>query len=235
MKYFLSLVGLLFFVGAGCQPIMAPNITEGDIDGITSLLHVDEEWNSTIDVDALEMVVQESTGALSKEEVAGLAYMREEEKLARDVYMALYDMYGLRPFANIGASEQTHTDAVKRLLEVYDIEDPVTDTAVPGLFTNSELQALYTTLMAKGAESDIDALRVGAMIEEVDILDLQERALQTQKEDINTVYANLERGSENHLRAFVRQLTQRGEAYTPVYLSQEAYNAIISQENNSGR
>jgi len=54
-------------------------------------------------------------GEISEAEADGLAFMREEEKLARDVYLTLYDQWGLRSFSNIAASEQTHTDAVKNL------------------------------------------------------------------------------------------------------------------------
>lgn len=49
--------------------------------------------------------------------------MREEEKLARDVYLTFGEKWGLTLFTNIAKSEQTHTDAVKTLLDRYEIKD----------------------------------------------------------------------------------------------------------------
>lgn len=100
----------------------------------------------------------------------GLTYVREEEKLARDVYLFLYDMWGLQVFQNIADSEQTHTDAVKTLLDAYGLTDPAAATQ-PGEFVNPDLQALYNQLTAQGSLSLADALKVGAAIEEIDILD----------------------------------------------------------------
>jgi len=172
--------------------------------------------------------------SLTDDEAAGLAFMREEEKLAHDVYVALYEKWGLPVFKNISAAEQTHSDAVKRLLDRYGFEDPAAGHTV-GVFTDPELQSLYDKLVAQGSLSIADALKVGAAIEEIDILDLEERMEQTDKADITRVYTNLLKGSENHLRAFVSNLTARGESYKPQYLSQAAYDKIIGSSNASGR
>ena len=110
------------------------------------------------------------SGELTEEEINGLIFMREEEKLAHDVYIALYQTWGLSIFQNIANSEQTHTDTVKVLLDAYGIADPSANTA-PGEFVNPELQALYTQLVAQGSQSLTDALKVGAAIEEIDILE----------------------------------------------------------------
>lgn len=173
--------------------------------------------------------------SLSQEEIDGLLLMREEEKLARDVYQTLYDTWGIRIFSNIAQSEQTHTEAVRDLLEKYDLTDPVTDDTI-GVFVNEDMQALYNSLTEEGKRSEVDALRVGATIEDLDINDLEDLLKQTDNEDITLVYENLVRGSRNHLRAFTRQLTNRGEAYEPSYISVEDYEAIIanSQETGSG-
>ena len=175
-----------------------------------------------------------ATTSLSADEAAGLAFMREEEKLAHDVYVALYEEWGLPVFKNIAASEQTHTDAVKSLLERYGIEDPAAGMS-EGEFTDPALQSLYDQLVAQGSLSIVDALKVGAAIEEIDILDLEERIAQTDKADIARVYTNLLKASGNHLRAFVSNLTARGETYEPQYLSQAAYDEIVSSSNASGR
>ena len=171
---------------------------------------------------------------LSDDEVAGLLYMREEEKLARDVYLTLYDRWAVNAFQNISESEQNHTNAVKTLLDYYGLEDPVADNGI-GVFDNSTLQDLYDKLIAEGIQSLSGALRVGAAIEEIDILDLQGHIAQTDKADIQRVYENLMRGSRNHLRAFVSTLErQTGEIYQPQYLSQEAYDSIINATLESG-
>ena len=172
-------------------------------------------------------------GELSEEETAALLYMREEEKLAHDVYVTLYDQWGLPVFQNISRSEQTHTDAVKALLDRYGLADPASTAA--GVFTNPDLQALYIELIARGGQSLEEALKVGAAIEEIDILDLQERLAQTDNADIQQVFQNLLRGSSNHLRAFVRTLnTQTGQTYQPQYLSQEDYQVIIAGSMGNG-
>jgi hypothetical protein len=165
---------------------------------------------------------------LSAEEAAGLLYMCEEEKLAHDVYMTLYDVWGLPTFQNIASSEQTHTDAVKSLLDRYGMEDPAAGQAI-GAFTDPTLQALYDQLVEAGNESLADALRVGAAVEEIDILDLEEHLIQTDNQDITLVYNNLLKGSRNHLRSFVSTLErQSGDVYQPQYLDQADYDAIVS-------
>ncbi|MGC9398416.1 MAG: DUF2202 domain-containing protein [Anaerolineae bacterium] len=172
---------------------------------------------------------------LSEDEVAGLRFMREEEKLARDVYLTLYEQWEMSIFQNIARSEQRHMDAIGVLLARYDLEDPAAGRDI-GEFTDEELQALYDELIATGSTSLEDALRVGAAIEEIDILDLEERIPEADHADIVQVYENLLRGSRNHLRAFTRtQERETGETYTPQYLDQETYAAIVSGGVERGR
>ena len=182
-----------------------------------------------------DVLNQVTVDALSDAEIEGLLYMREEEKLARDVYLTLYEKWGMRIFQNISGSEQTHMDAVKTLLDRYDLDDPAAGTDV-GVFTNQTLQELYDQLVDEGSQSLADALRVGAAIEEIDILDLEERISQTDNGNIQLVYENLTRGSRNHLRAFVSILErQAGEIYQPQYLSQTTYDGIVNTSREGGR
>jgi hypothetical protein len=175
-----------------------------------------------------------TTAPLSTAEIEGLAYMREEEKLARDVYLALYEQWGLPIFQNIAGSEQAHMDSVLLLLDQYGLADPAAGLDT-GEFSQPFFQSLYAQLVAQGRLSSADALIVGANIEELDIVDLQARAAQTSNEYINQVYANLLAGSENHLRAFVSNLErQTGEVYQPVYLDQVTYQTIISAAGERG-
>lgn len=143
---------------------------------------------------------------LSTDEVHWLQYMREEEKLARDVYIALYAKWKMPIFSNIAVSEQKHMDAVKSLLDRYTIADP----AVPqrGVFTNAKIQALYDTLMEMGLLSKKDALQVGVIIEETDIDDLTSALALTSHTDITRIYTNLREGSYGHLSAFTTQLAK---------------------------
>ena len=136
---------------------------------------------------------------LTSEEEAGLLFMREEEKLARDVYRVLYEKWELGVFDNIAQSEQRHMDAVLYLIGKYNLADPALD---PGIFQNEELQALYDDLVDKGLKSIVDAIEVGVIIEETDIADIVALLDQTDKNDIIRVYTNLLDGSHNHLDAF---------------------------------
>lgn len=164
---------------------------------------------------------------LSEAETAELLFMREEEKLARDVYTVLYSKWNQSVFNNISQSEQQHMDALFTLIERYDLEDPVKSNDV-GVFTNTDLAALYTTLTEQGNLSLIDALKVGAAIEEIDILDLYEAIEATDNEDLKIVYNNLLKGSENHLRSFVKVLDRNGVTYSPQYLTQAQYDEIVN-------
>ena len=172
------------------------------------------------------------SGVLTDTEVEGLLFMREEEKLAGDVYRYFYNLYGSSVFQNIAGAEDTHTESVLSLLNQYGIADPA--IAEAGVFSNPDLQALYDQLIAQGSQSLQDAFLVGAAIEEIDILDLEERIAQTNEADIQLVYQNLMQGSESHLRAFVRVMgNQSGSTYTPQYLTQDRYDEIMAGTNGA--
>lgn len=190
-----------------------------------NLLRVIDNYTSELNDSALGLALAEGpSGELTASEKEGLLFMAEEEKLAGDVYKTLNEKWNIRVFDNIGRAERTHEAAVKTLLERYSLPDP---TKGAGEFSNEKLQALYDDLVSRGSSSQEDALRVGAAIEEIDILDLEERMAQTDREDILLVYDNLKKGSENHLRAFVNNLQRQGNEYRPEYLSQEEYDRII--------
>jgi len=191
--------------------------------------------NGTVNTAELQNYVSSvPSGQLTQEEIAGLLYMVEEEKLAHDVYVTLYQKWGLQIFNNIAQSETTHVNAVRSLLEKYNITDPTANEPV-GVFTNPDLQALYNQLIEMGSKSVVDALKVGALIEETDIIDLQERIDQTDKLDIIAVYENLMMGSRNHLRAFVKTLANYGVTYEPQLLSKDEYEAIIGSAMETGQ
>ncbi|MEZ4473178.1 MAG: DUF2202 domain-containing protein [bacterium] len=157
----------------------------------------------------------------------GLTLMREEEKLARDLYQVNFERYGTQVFGNITASEQRHMDAVLGLLQARGLDDPAAGQP-RGVFTAAAVQDLYDALDAQSAGSVDDALRVGAEVEEIDILDLQRLMDETDAADLLDVYGSLLDGSYNHLRAFVRQLDRRGVVYQPRHLDAATFAAILA-------
>lgn len=170
---------------------------------------------------------------LSEAEKKALLFMREEEKLARDVYNAMYDQWGVRIFSNIAQAEQRHMDAVLCLLNKYQLTDPAGDKAA-GVFQNAQLQTLYNTLLAEGKQSKAAAFTVGAKIEDVDIADLMKLRADMDNADIRAVFDELTRGSRNHLRAFVNNLKVLNLTYTPANITQELFDEIIGTPREKG-
>ncbi len=210
-KQFLRLLGASLGVTA-----MAPLIT-GCGGG------EDDEALAAFDRSATDSDITE---ALSAEEIAGLMYMREEEKLAHDVYVALFNAWGAQVFAHIAESETEHTEAIRRLIVAHGLEDPAANNP-PGVFVNTELQALYDALVDRGQTSLIEAIQVGCLIEEKDIQDINAKKAEVMDEpDIVQVYDHLLCGSRNHLRAFNDKLLQQGMTYRATVLSQAEWDAI---------
>jgi hypothetical protein len=165
-------------------------------------------------------------GVLSPAEEADLVYIREEEKLARDTYLTLQGYWKENIFRNISRSEQRHMDAMERMLDLYGIPDPVVNNDV-GAFTDVDIGALYDSLTARGRESLLEALHVGALIEEMDIADLQDAIDLTDEQPLINSYSNLLAGSRNHLRAFVSHITAQGVEYEAQWLNQSEVDAIV--------
>ena len=158
----------------------------------------------------------------------GILYMREEEKLARDVYLTLYDYWGFRTFIQIAQSEQKHMDSVGALIVGQGLEDPIIGSEV-GEFKNPMLAELYTTLVQQGMQSPADAYLVGAIIEDLDIFDLENFLALTDDAAEQLVYSNLLRGSENHMRSFLKQLNRYGQNYETRYISDERLALIVQR------
>ena len=146
----------------------------------------------------------EAASSLSSAEVENLVFMREEEKLARDVYRTLFNRWNLPIFNNISGSEQAHMDTLAGVLATYGITDPVTSDST-GSFNNPVLASLYGQLVARGSVSAAEAIQVGIFIEETDITDLQKAISVSTHDDLIRAYENLLQGSYNHLRAFSAQ------------------------------
>lgn len=164
----------------------------------------------------------ETLTALTEQEQLDLIFLREEEKLARDVYIYSFQKYNLPIFSSISNSEQSHMNSVLTLLNKYGISDPIGND-VEGVFQNPDLQLLYDQLTTKSDSSLNHALEVGATIEDLDISDIKIFINNTTRTDLLATYDNLTCGSRNHLRSFVGQLG----TYTPVFITQSEYDAII--------
>ena len=157
-----------------------------------------------------------------------LIFIREEEKLARDFYIKMYEKWSSLVFNNIKTSEQEHMDAVLRILVKYGIPDPASKKI--GVFNNTALQNLYNDLVRQGEASLLGALQAGAFIEEYDIKDLRTAFADTTKTDLRRIYSNLELGSENHLRAFVSHIEAiTGTSYVVQVLPQNEVDTILER------
>jgi len=169
--------------------------------------------------------------AISTADADGLIFMREEEKLARDAYLYMYQEWGQQIFNNISGSEQNHMDLLLKRVEQYNLTDNVSQDT--GVFNNTDLQLLYNQLIAQGKDSLVAGLIVGATIEEVDIVDLEKYIAATSNEDLKCTYDVLLIGSRNHLRGFVKNMNNNNYSYTPQFLSQTDYDAIINGSHES--
>ena len=250
-KNILVLVVAVFVMSACAAPAAVDiNQTEVDLPQAETVSVLEESTELVTDESEVsDPVVTEETGSgeethqatisalsdteLSTSELEGITFMREEEKLARDVYIQLADLWNMNIFSNISRSEDTHMEAVKTLIDLFGYEDPVQDNEV-GIFTDQVLQDLHNELMVSGSISLAEALLVGGAIEEIDILDLQKYLDQTSNSAVIEVYENLLRGSIKHLNSFVSNYErQTGETYQPQFLTQEEYQELISLSSGS--
>lgn len=173
---------------------------------------------------------------LSQAEKDGLLQMRQEEKMAHDVYVALGETYPLPPFMHIPNAEKRHFNLVGLLQDQYELSDPLADRSQEaGYFSDPGYAKLYRQFVDQGAKSEVEALRAGAEIEELDIRDLQQLIAQTENTDLRETYSLLLEGSKRHLRAFTFQLEQRDANYEPKYLSATDFAALLDTGAATGK
>lgn len=172
-----------------------------------------------------------SSGTLSSSETQAVVQMREEEKLARDVYQAVSTFDAT--FSTIASSEQKHMDAIGNLLERHDIADPVAGHGA-GSFSSADLQTLHDQLVAQGSQSRLEALAVGVEIEELDLRDLATSLATSEHDDVTNVFTNLSRGSRNHLRTYYGLLIDSGGSYAPKYLETSSFDSIVNSPIETG-
>lgn len=175
-----------------------------------------------------EQEVQSLDYNVTNEDKQALLFMLEEEKLARDTYSFLYTKWGINQFNNIKDSEQSHMDAIINLLQAYNVPY----TLLPeGQFSVPALQDYYNLFVTNGSISSANALQIGATIEDLDIVDLEDYMNDTQNTSIISVFEKLQCGSRNHIRSFVKTITTSGATYTPLFLTVTEYNAILTTAN----
>ncbi len=181
-------------------------------------------------VDRFDLLVSEE---LRDAEVADILFLKEEEKLARDVYLTLSLDYDLPVFVNIARAEQRHMRLVDLLIERYQLADPVVDDTI-GRFSDADLAALYADLVARGRKSLLEALWVGATIEDLDLADLYSLLDDTDNLDVALIAHNLAAGSRNHLREFVRNLEARDATCEGQYLDPETVEDVLASPTEAG-
>ena len=225
-----------------CEKDLGPEetITQATIRGNGSNGYNDKKGNPATNantkVDVCECLTANfKINILNDAEKEALTFMREEEKLARDVYYYLYEKWNYQVFNNISRAEERHMDALLCLYERSDLVDPVGDNA-PGIFVNDQFTELYKTFIEKGAVSLTEALKVGATIEDVDINDLMNLTEGGTIEDeaILAVFAELTKGSRNHLRVFIRALNGMGDSYEPQFITVKQFEEIIDSDRERG-
>ena len=175
---------------------------------------IDPQINNDID----------DTTLISEEDEQALLFMLEEEKLARDTYQFLNDYWDMVQFENIMQSEQSHMNAVETLLKAYRIPYEILEN---GKFNNEDLQTWYNKFVEEGVVDEVAALTIGATIEDLDIVDLDDHIQATSNTYIIEVFSSLQCGSRNHLRSFVQSIENLGSAYEPQFLAQETYDAVL--------
>ncbi len=216
MKQFRSAFGAfaLVIVLGGCSK-NNDLINTGQVNMTTSLAAINQT------------VINLPTEPLDDAEKARILFIREEEKLAYDVYQTMFDIYGVNVFQNIPNSELSHMEAMLTIIKKYNLTDPM-ETTARGIYANPVLQSLYTQLVSQGRVSLLAAYQVGATIEDLDISDLNTSLTVTNNQDVRLVYDFLSKGSRNHLRSFYKNIKNLNGTYTPIYITQSEFDAIVN-------
>jgi hypothetical protein len=164
--------------------------------------------------------------ALSAEETATLLFAREEAKMARDISQLLYERWGSQIFRNLYAAGQDNFDMLGCLIDKYRLHDPA--FATPGVFSNEILQSMYNNLIGQGLNSQQDALRVSALVQEFGLYDLTNRGKQADNADIRVVLGSIMLDTRNNLRDISPLMTSAGVIYNTSYINPGLYHTIIS-------
>ena len=161
-----------------------------------------------------------------------LTYGRDEERMARDLYLLFGRTYGAAIFDRIAASEQQHFDAVGALLTGSAIADPAAGQPA-GTYTDPDVQGLYDQWKAEGLTSLEDAYAVGVALEQTDIADLEKITARQTDADVQRVLRHLLTASRHHLAAFTA-LADGGTAGAPCDGSQTGVRSDMRDGHGMG-
>ncbi len=222
LNYLLPLAALLALLSVSCQKTEIP--TDELVGSFTDLITVSAE-GATEFITKSVVPLFENTDELTADEIEFLYAVREEEKLARDVYAKFYEKFKTRPFLNIGRAEENHIAAVERLFYFYSIDYP--KLGDEGVFADPERQLYYNQLISRG-DSLINAYKAAAYLEERDIVDYKSVLNDISNPNIKIVIENLYRASVNHFKTMIRHIDALGGSYSPSFLSQDEYETIAT-------
>ena len=172
-------------------------------------------------------VDQSSINPLTEKEKSTMMMLAQEDKLSHDTYYRFNETWNRQVFDHILQSESQHMDVMQSLETAYGIKDPSMKNKL-GAFADNFFQHLYDSLIQEGSKSQVAALQAAAYIEDRDIFDLNTAISQTKEANLLTIYGNLRDASENHLRAYMRNLQAAGGEYHPQFLTEEQFKKITA-------
>ena len=220
-------------IAYSCDKIDSPGNTEEILStgAQVPVLEVKSDGISTFNLAAVTPPF-DSTADLNADEIEFIYAVREDEKVARDLYKAFFDNYKLKTFENISKAEANHMKAAEKLLDYYEVEYPAASDY--GKFADTARQALYERYLQKG-NTAMEAFKVMVYLEEENIVSYNEVLKDITNPNIKLVIENLSKASENHLRAAVRQITALGGTYQASLMTEEQYKSIIAKGFEQGK
>jgi hypothetical protein len=210
---------------ASCSKESSPNSQELLVSSTPSeIIEVKSDGATTFALSGVTPAF-DSTADLTADEIEFIFAVREDEKIARDLYISFFGKFGLKPFENIGKAEDNHIKATEKLFDYYEIDYPA--LSGNGKFENAIRQKLFDSLLLK-VNTELDAFKVMAVLEESNIVEYGAVIKTVVNPNIKMVIENLAKASANHFKAAIRQITALGGTYTPEFLTQEQYRAVIA-------
>jgi hypothetical protein len=177
---------------------------------------------------AVPAIDKKTVGKLVAADREMLTTQMHDEHLAHDLYVSFFDKWELRPFSNISQAETHHLAMVNALADAFELEKP--DGTKTGVFADAKVQKLYNRLHKQGQATVEGALKASAYVEEMDLTQIRLVIKTTENPHIKSTFEMLNMASQNHLRAFVRNLAVREVTYKPQILSEKDYAEILLAE-----
>lgn len=168
-----------------------------------------------------------STTILTDAEKNHVLWMREESKVARDLYTFLFNRWGIPVFKKKMVKEQVNMDRSLTIINKYGLTDPIVKDE-QGIYSKENFRQMYVELAMRGNSSLPEALRAAAITEELDIMELEDALQNTiTNPDLKSIYNTMAVSSRNHLRAIIEQIQCMGEIYGPQRLPEKRFYSIV--------